>query len=592
MSACNPACATGERCTAAGTCERDSLPDAAMDHADASIDSGVDVPDTTTVFDVANDEPTLDVVTDAPAPDSGTIAAPRPVSPLSGTTVTVRQPTLRWALPMGVTEASVELCRDRACTMVIATLMGRDRAALTTDLPAGWVFWRVRGRRGTTTGTTTSATWQFRVGPRSAAVERSYGSVLDLNGDGYRDVAIGAPGASVGAIRDSGSVRIYMGSASGLAGTASRVIDGTEGGERLGNCVASLGDINGDGFVDLGIGALDGSRSGRGSLKVYLGGPSGVATTSSQRFEGANMSEAFGWTIVPVGDINGDGYADVGVGTLQGGSSGRGSVLFYTGSQTGLNAMPITVLDGATFGNGFGSKIGALGDIDGDGYADVAVGFRVAGTGDESRSGIPVFFGREDGYRTTPSMMLRTPTMLSIGRFGTGIAAGDWNGDGLTDVMVGSPVENRAYLYFSDSGSLPATPVTSLMGGSGFRNFGSAASSFSDLDGDGFGDLAIGGDTDNLMHVYYGRSGSMPLMGVTIGAPMLAPFGAWVSGSGDTNGDGFDELVLGVPDLMNMGRNGFGAVYVYEGSTSGLRLPAARAYEGTTEFGRLGEGLY
>jgi hypothetical protein len=231
---------------AASHIKRDVVSDVVLDHADV-VDASADiamVADVVMVTDVP-----VDVITSAdagpdvrqePAYDAGAVAAPRPIMPLSTATVTSRRPMLRWALADGTDGAHVTICRDRACASVVAAFdaVGTS-AAPAADLPPGVMFWRLQGRITGGVGTAVSPTWEFTVGARTAPVNTSWGATLDVNGDGYADLAVGAPGA--------GQVEIYHGGANDRftsSATTLRAPDAPSG--RFGNAVASAGDVNGD----------------------------------------------------------------------------------------------------------------------------------------------------------------------------------------------------------------------------------------------------------------------------------------------------------------------------------------------------------
>jgi hypothetical protein len=164
------------------------------------------------------------------------------MAPLSTATVTSQQPTLRWLLAPGTDGARVELCRDRAmttsCTSFDATgASGRPGSNLA---PGVW-FWRVLGRSGASAGTTGSVVWQFVVGARSAGVDASWGTTLDVNGDGYADVVVGAFGEN----SETGRAYVYLGSATGLGTTPATTLTGPGGASgNFGESVASAGDVN------------------------------------------------------------------------------------------------------------------------------------------------------------------------------------------------------------------------------------------------------------------------------------------------------------------------------------------------------------
>lgn len=258
-------------------------------------------------FDAASVDASPGVTPDATVDasiDGATPAAPRPLAPLSTSRVTTRRPTLRWVLPPGVADATVDLCFDRACTRPIglpARVTG-SRYAPPSDLPVGVVFWRLHP---STLTSVTSPTWQFTVGARSAPVDSSWGTTLDVNGDGFADVAVGAPRSNTGA------AYVYLGSATGLSRTPATTLRGVTGGFAdfgwgYGAAVASAGDVNGDGFADLAV-AADGEGAPQG-VCIYLGGEDGLATTPSVTLPSA--VSAGGLSMASAGDVNGDGYAD------------------------------------------------------------------------------------------------------------------------------------------------------------------------------------------------------------------------------------------------------------------------------------------
>ena len=116
------------------------------------------------------------------------LEAPRPIAPLSTATATSRRPTFRWELAPGTDGAQVEVCADRACDTVVATFTATgDRGAPSADLPQGLSFWRLRGTNGDYVGVTPSPTWELLVGARSAPADTSWGTRLDIDGDGYFD---------------------------------------------------------------------------------------------------------------------------------------------------------------------------------------------------------------------------------------------------------------------------------------------------------------------------------------------------------------------------------------------------------------------
>jgi hypothetical protein len=197
------------------------------------------------------------------------------------------------------------------------------------------------------------------------------GTAGDLNGDGYADVAVSA--ISEGGA--SGKVYVYFGSNKPDA-VADLVMTGLTSVDQLGYSLAAAGDVNGDGFADLIVGAHGNSDGGpqTGRAYVYFGGTN-MDNVPDWILTGASFAERFGNTVGSAGDVNGDGYADVIVGAMFNGALGSNTgraYVFYGGPSP--NAVADLTFTGEAAGNFFGCSVGTAGDVSGDGYDDVIVG--------------------------------------------------------------------------------------------------------------------------------------------------------------------------------------------------------------------------
>jgi hypothetical protein len=519
------------------------------------------------------------------------VPVPRPKAPLSTATVTSQRPTLRWEQVPGTDGAAVEICRDRAFTVQCQTVDAEGSSARPASaLTRGVWFWRLRGRSQGRVGTHTSVVWQFNVGARSAPVDTSYGTVLDVNGDGFADLAVGTD--------QSGQVYVYLGSATGLSATPALSLPGPGGTWALSNSsLANAGDVNGDGYADLAVRApfaMD--RIER--VHVYFGSATGLSTTPALTLTGPDgAGDGFGGSVTSAGDVNGDGYADLAVGAPAA-MDDTGRVHVYLGSATGLSPTPARSFTGPDGRWGeFGMTVVGAGDINGDGYADLAVG---AYGVDESTGRVHVYFGSATGLSATPARSLTGPDGED-GYFGLSMAgAGDLNGDGYADLAVGAPFvplsSGRVHVYLGSARGLRPTPARSLSEPQGgFASLGWSLTTAGDLDGDGYADLVTGGgyplligSFDDRVHVYPGSAtGPSPTPAHRITGPDgdRSLFGNALASAGDLNGDGYADLAVGASRALE----GRGRVHVYPGSATGPSTRPAQSLTGPdgprTNFG-------
>ncbi len=472
---------------------------------------------------------------------------PRPIAPLPTAFVTSRRPTVRWSLATGTDGAVLELCADLACDRVIERVaaMG-DRARPTRDLPAGPVFWRLRGAAGAREGTVTTAMRWFVVPPRSAAVDTSWGSSLDLNGDGLCDVAVAAPSYS------TATGRAFVYNAGAAAPTVT--LDGRDGPNTVfGSALTAAGDLDGDGLVDLAAGAYR-ALSGTGRVYVYPGSrrafvdPTPTVTLTGR--DGADAS--FGVRVAGVGDVNGDGYADLAVGAATAMRS-LGRAYVFHGGATGLSTTPATTLTGVDASGIFGVVLASAGDVNGDGFGDVAVAAQSALT---ATGRVYLYLGSATGLGTTAAAVLTGPDGM-LSDFGVALAAGDVNGDGYSDLVVGASrvatFVGRAYLYLGSAAGLSTTPARTWSGTMGTDTNVGSSLAVCDLNRDGFADVALWGNdpaTGGRVRVFAGGDtgpGATALTTLTAPEGASSGYGVAMQCGGDVGGAGFGSLLVGAP---------------------------------------------
>ena len=209
---------------------------------------------------------------------------------------------------------------------------------------------------------------------------------------GFRDLIVGAPGLTQAGATSTvpGSMYVFSGSATGLAATPSFKVSGEITGSHLGEALAAVGDVNGDGYADVAIGARDFSCGGgpAGKIYVYLGGPDGFSADRVWTAVGSGKG-GLGRAMAAAGDLNGDGYADFLAGA-PGGGPDIGSVYIFFGGPAGFSGDPIVIAaEGA--GAGFGFGIFAAGDTNGDGVLDIVGGAPGSAAADKGRA--RVYYG-------------------------------------------------------------------------------------------------------------------------------------------------------------------------------------------------------
>jgi hypothetical protein len=463
---------------------------------------------------------------------------------------------------------------------VLETLVehGKNEAEAHVDLPVGNAYWRLKGLSHGKVGTETSATWPFVVGARTAnkckhgrckcshggkpelSASTSWGSTLDLDGDGFTDIAIGRD--------DQDTVfhptaYVYAGSPAGVSPTPAVVLHdplSPNAGE-FGETIASLGDVNGDGFADLLMGnegAAIIANQNYGAVYVYFGRPGGIQSSPDQTFVAPTP---FGFTVAGAGDIDADGYADAAV------PIANGAIDVYRGSVAGLLATPSVVLSVPSFPGVL--NIDGAADVNGDGFGDIVASAPIGGGGPGR---VFVFYGGPSGPSTAPDVTITgTADSFLFGEFA--VNAGDLDGDGFTDIATNWFTFGASHvsIYYGGPCGLSLTPQTFDLSVPPESPSISALAGIEDIDGDGFDDLAIGASSGSLAgpgHVFVFRGSAsglatlpaQDLLGPPPGSVGWGVFGSHLGQLGDVNGDAIADM--GAQDQLS--------VNLYYGSPSGL----------------------
>jgi FG-GAP repeat len=394
-------------------------------------------------------------------------------------------------------------------------------------------------------------------------------------------------------------------------------VTGTASGDDTGRAVAFVGDVNHDGAPDLAIAAPNaspGARSHAGTVSVLLNRQGSAVTLGDpsvavMRIDGPVPNARIGRSVAGLGDVNGDGIDDLAIGVpglYYAGRTGSGTVFVVYGS---TDPSPVDLANlgargyrirGPLAGDGLGAAVAKVPDVDGDGRAEIALGAPGADPGGRASAGS--VFVLLSAREPSTVVDLATPAWpgwridgpAPSARAGSSLAdAGDVNGDGASDLLVGAPSApaaagaTGAYVVWArapNQGSIDLAALGSggiaLLGVPGDAA-GTSVAGVGDVNGDGHADVAIGAyrasanglAQSGSVYVVYGSAtpGSLalaatPAMGVRLdGASPADQLGLSVSSAGDVDGDGAPDLLVGANGEDPLGRPNAGGAYVVFG---------------------------
>jgi hypothetical protein len=437
--------------------------------------------------------------------------------------------------------------------------------------------------RGSAAGLSTSASWTQEGAQFNTYWGWSVATAGDVNGDGYADVLVGAPGFNNGQAFE-GLAALFMGSAAGLAIAPAWSKEGDQNGANLGFSVATAGDVNGDGYADVLIAAplYDNGQNDEGRAYVYLGSTSGLVTTSPWMVESDQPGAQLGRSAATAGDVNGDGYADVVLGSPYNynGQTDEGRAFLYLGSPSGVALSTGWSVPGDQGEANLGQSVATAGDINGDGYADVLVGAPGYDNGQADEGKAFLYLGSASGLATVSAWSAEGN--LDNAAFGISVAsAGDVNRDGYSDVIVGAmgAGPGRAYVYLGSAPGLATSPAWTMTGDQDGAGFGVSVAMAGDVNGDGYFDVLVGAWKYSNDQTAEGRA--YLFLGSPLG-PAASPawisegdlanafFGTSVASAGDVNRDGYSDVIVGAYGYNDTTTIKGGRVYLYLGSASGL----------------------
>jgi hypothetical protein len=467
------------------------------------------------------------------------------------------------------------------------------------------------GPSGIPSGDPTTAATQLESNQADAIFGISVASGGDVNGDGYADVIVGAADYDSGQT-DEGAAFVFLGSASGVASanpaTASAQLESDQGTAQFGISVAGAGDVNGDGYADVIVGAptYDAPSGDEGAAFLFLGSSSGIASgnpaVADAQLESDQAQAALGYSVASAGDVNGDGFADVIVGAYlyDGGQTNEGAAFVYHGGAHGIRSgNPSTAgaqLESDQASAHLGQSVGAAGDVNGDGFADVIVGAHQFTAGHSTEGAAFLALGSASGIASADPSTLATQLEADQNAAGMGYSvagAGDVNGDGYADVIVGAPFfdagqseEGAAFVFHGGAAGIadggPGSAATQLEADQANAALGRSVAGAGDVNGDGYADVIVGADlytagetNEGVAFVFLGSASGITSGGAAAAAAQLESdqpdsyFGQSVASAGDVNGDGFADVIVGAP-RYDAGEADEGAAFVFHGSATGI----------------------
>jgi hypothetical protein len=326
----------------------------------------------------------------------------------------------------------------------------------------------------------------------------------DVNGDHYDDIILGAGDYDTALHTDAGRAYLFLGSPSGPQSTPAWTFDGDQADGHFASCVSTAGDVNGDGFDDVIIGAwlYDDGQEDEGKAWLFFGSDSGLAATPDWTGQNDSPGAVYGYRATSAGDLNLEGFDDIVVGARRysgDGLSREGRAYVYYGGPDGPSLAPDWTFDGEQTGAEVGSSVAAAGDVNGDGYDDLVISAFRYNAPDSDEGKVFLFYGGPEGLASTPDWTAEGDQAGAYFGYFAG-SAGDMNGDGYDDLLIGAGLwdadslvdAGRVDLYLGGPDGLPPAPAWSEEGDQANGRFGLAGARAGDVEGDSLDDFLVG----------------------------------------------------------------------------------------------------
>ncbi len=437
----------------------------------------------------------------------------------------------------------------------------------------------------------TAAAWTATVDKEGAYFGTSVAGAGDVNGDGYDDVIVGAPDFDNG-LGGEGAVFVFYGSTSGLSAKPDWKVESNQANAAFGTSVATAGDVDNDGYDDVIVGTpgYSNGETNEGAALVYYGSAMGPITTPNWRVESNQIDANLGWSVATAGDVNGDNYDEVIVGAPNYDTVERneGAAFVYYGSAVRLKTTDYWSVKFNQKDATFGWSVGTAGDVNKDDYADVIVGAPKFDTTEniDNNSGMAFVYLGGSPKLTTTSIWSANSIQAGANLGWSVATAGDVNGDGCDDIIVGAPGyssgqvnEGAAFVYFGfDKKGLSATANWTVESDQENAGLGWSVATAGDVNADGFAEVIVGapwhrnGQTDQgAAFVYHGSASglSSTFNWSSESNQEYSYFGYSVATAGDVNKDGYSDVLIGAPWYDTEENNESGAAFLYHGGPDG-----------------------
>ncbi|MGB4190965.1 MAG: FG-GAP-like repeat-containing protein [Rickettsiales bacterium] len=427
----------------------------------------------------------------------------------------------------------------------------------------------------------------------------SVSGTSDINGDGYPDILISAPyystltGRAYLIYGNSSLANINLANitiSQGISITGKQQTNGDDG-TGAGWSVSGAGDVNGDGYLDILVGAPFDSIVYLIYGNIYLYNINLTSLNSSQgtKFTGDTCCYTeSGWSVSGSGDVNGDGYNDILIGAV---GISKAYLIYGKANLASINLGMIDSSQGISFfgetGSNTGYSVSGAGDINNDGYDDIIIGA-------PSNGGTVYLIYGNCSLTNINLVSLSSSQGISItgeDHVGDSVSgAGDVNGDGYLDIIIGAPslYSPTAYIIYGNK-SLSNINLASLNSSQGISIIGlyqsatgSSVSNAGDINNDGYDDVVIGAPSlySPTAYIIYGNKSLSNINLVSLnssqGISFLGEIGSYtgtsVSGAGDINNDGYDDILVGAPYAESTYAHSApaGTAYLIYGSASGV----------------------